>query len=197
MLGAALTAVTLTAIAFNPNWPPDRTDLPAEAFARPDAMPDDPEFAPGVDGCGGQHGLYGFVPDCASNVAEPRVGSAVDRAWVWTTGHPSVVIAPLGDGVDWSDADLVGRWALDPGEVPAPETSSVAVGHDVNGDGAFDVRDYTNATGTVAPTLDRVIDATLLARADRGDVNGNGLLDPQDILRIFSNGVDDDGDGYV
>lgn len=197
MLGAALTAVTLTAIAFNPNWPPDRTDLPAEAFARPDAMPDDPEFAPGADGCGGQHGLYGFVPDCASSVAEPRVGSAVDRAWVWTTGHPSVVIAPLGDGVDWSDADLVGRWALDPGEVPAPETSSVAVGHDVNGDGAFDVRDYTNATGTVAPTLDRVIDATLLARADRGDVNGNGLLDPQDILRIFSNGVDDDGDGYV
>ncbi len=197
MLGAALTAVTLTAIAFNPNWPPDRTDLPAEAFARADAMPDDPEFAPKSDGCGGQHGLYGFVPDCASGVAETRVGSAVDRAWAWTTGHPGVVIAPLGDGVDWNDVDLVGRWALDPGEVPAPQTSSVAVGHDVNGDGAFDVRDYTNATGTVAPTLDRVVDATLLSRADRGDVNGNGLLDPQDILRIFSNGVDDDGDGYV
>ncbi len=199
MLGSALTAVTLTAIAFNPNWPPARTDLPAEAFARVEAMPDDPAYAPRAtaDGCAGQHGLYGFVPECAAGVGEERVGASVDRAWAWTTGHPDVVVAPLADGVDWDDPDLVARWALDPGELPIPATSSVSASHDANGDGAFDVRDYTSATGTIAPTIDRVIDRTLLLREDLGDVNGNGLLDPQDLLRVFSDGVDDDDDGYV
>jgi hypothetical protein len=29
------------------------------------------------------------------------------------------------------------------------------------------------------------------------DANGNGLIDPQDLIMLFSNGVDDDGNGYV
>ena len=29
------------------------------------------------------------------------------------------------------------------------------------------------------------------------DVNGNGITDPQDLIMLFSNGVDDDGNGYV
>lgn len=199
VLGAALTAVTLTAITFNPSWPPARTDLPAEAFAREDAMPDDPAYRPRATatGCAGQHALYGFVPDCAAGVREDRVGTSVDRAWAWTIGHPDVIVAPLADGVDWDDPDLVARWYLDAGELPAPRTSTVSASHDANQDGVFSVLDYTSATGTIAPTVDRIVDLTLLAREDRGDVNGNGLLDPQDLSSVFANGIDDDDDGYV
>src|SRR5205085_2318551 len=47
-----------------------------------------------------------------------------------------------------------------------------------NGDGVFNVPDYD---GDPAVT----------------DVNGNGLTDPQDLIMLFSNGVDDDGNGYA
>src|SRR5262249_41820049 len=50
--------------------------------------------------------------------------------------------------------------------------------YDLNDDGVFDVTDYAN-------------DARV------SDANGNGLLDPQDLIRAFSNGTDDDGNGYV
>lgn len=204
-MSAALIGVALATVAFNPSWPPDDTNLSPDAFARPERMPDDPEYAPRVtvDGCVGQHELYGFVPDCVAFIddAERRrqigVGASVDRAWAWTIGRRSIVVAPLADGVDWNDADLVNKWYLDPGELPMPRTSTAALGYDANGDGVFNVQDYTSATGTITPTVDRVTDATLLARADRGDVNNNGMLDPGDLLKIFADGVDDDGDGYV
>lgn len=204
MNGALLVCAALA--AFNPSWPASDPDLPPQAFARSELMPDDPDYAPVDDGarCTGQHGLYGFVPNCAYAIApEERrlglgVGASVDRAWTYTTGRGDVAIAVLADGVDFSDPDLVSRWRLDPGELTPPATSSIASSqHDINGDGIFSVQDYTTATGTAAPTIDRVIDLRLIARADRGDTNGNGLLDPQDLIRIFSDGVDDDEDGYV
>ena len=199
-------AVLLALVAFNPAWPPTDSELPPESFSRPELMPDDPAYAPVDDGdrCAGQHGLYGFVPGCAYAISPDErrrgvgVGASVDRAWTYTTGRPDVAIAVLADGVDWDDPDLVNRWRLDPGELEAPRTSTVAGGeHDVNGDGVFNVQDFTSATGTSAPAIDRVLDVRLLARPDRGDTNGNGLLDPQDLIRIFSNGEDDDEDGYV
>ncbi|MEL7240545.1 MAG: S8 family serine peptidase, partial [Planctomycetota bacterium] len=141
----------------------------------------------------GQWGLFSFVPACA-NAAVDRTGAQVDRAWLWTTGRPDVIIAVANDGINPSDRDLITQWRLNARELQPPAGADV---HDVNGDGAFDVRDYTTATGTETPTIDRVFALDLLQRPDRGDANGNGLLDPQDILQIYADGRDDDGNGYI
>ena len=100
---------------------------------------------------------------------ETALGAQVDRAWLRTIGHPDVVIATLDDGHSADDRDLVTQWRLNAGELAPP---AGAVVHDANGDGAFDVRDYTTATGTQTPTLDRVSADDLVARDDRGDLNG-------------------------
>ena len=123
-------------------------------------------------------------------------GMSVDLAWQVTTGRPDVVLAVLDSGIRWDDTgamqDLRRKVHLNRGELPLPRD---AAGHtkpessaggaflnpdpyDLNDDGVFDVTDYANDA--------RVQDA-----------NGNGLLDPQDLIRAFSDGTDDDGNGYV
>src|SRR5207302_6910348 len=66
--------------------------------------------------------------------------------------------------------------------------------HDANGDGIFNVQDYTTTTGHDLPVFTAVCDTRVKAK---GDVNGNGLLDPQDLIATFSDGKDDDGNGYI
>ncbi|MGH8506355.1 MAG: hypothetical protein ACRETM_10390, partial [Stenotrophobium sp.] len=51
-------------------------------------------------------------------------------------------------------------------------------GYDCNGDGIFNIQDYAHDP--------RV-----------SDKNGNGILDPEDLILTFSDGVDDDHNGYV
>lgn len=187
----------------NPAWPSADPERPASAFAQPSLMPGDPDFAPRLEGdrCLGQLELFGFTPDCTPGVRDEEralgSGIAADRAWTLTTGHPAVIVALADDGVDLSHPDLVARFILNAGELSLPEVGVPTVRHDVNGDGAFNVLDYTSATGTISPSIDRVRDERLLMRPDRGDTNGNGVLDPQDILRVFADGRDDDRNGYA
>ena len=107
-------------------------------------------------------------------------GAAVDLAWGLSTGTPDVVIAVLDSGIQWRDAgdmaDLATKAFIDLGEAAPPCIGSTP-GGDCNGDGAFDIDDF-------APVADR---------------NGNGLADPEDLILdpAYSNGVDDDGDGYI
>lgn len=107
-------------------------------------------------------------------------GAAVDLAWGLSTGSPDIVIAVLDSGIDWRDAgdmaDLATKAAIDIGEAQPPCFGTTPSG-DCNGDGTFDIDDF-------APVTDR---------------NGNGLADPEDLILdpAYSNGVDDDGDGYV
>src|SRR5439155_26608694 len=49
---------------------------------------------------------------------------------------------------------------------------------DCNGDGVFNMPDYDGDPAVV-------------------DMNGNGITDPEGLIILFSNGVDDDGNGYV
>ncbi|MEL7367725.1 MAG: S8 family serine peptidase [Myxococcota bacterium] len=184
--------LVIALIGANPDWPARDTGLSAEDLSSPALWPDDPGYAPGPD-CRGQWGLFSFVPACAG-AAVDRTGAQVDRAWLWTTGRPDVIIAVANDGINPSERDLITQWRLNARELQPPAGADV---HDVNGDGAFDVRDYTTATGTETPTIDRVFALDLLQRPDRGDANGNGLLDPQDILQIYADGRDDDGNGYI
>jgi len=102
------------------------------------------------------------------------VGFSLDRAWQLTTGRDDVLIAVLDSGIRWTQPDLLEKLHLNGGELPLPEGSTE---HDSNGDGILTVSDYAHDS--------RV-----------GDRNGNGVLDPGDLIRAFSDCRDDDGNGY-
>jgi hypothetical protein len=110
-----------------------------------------------------------------SEVALGSIGMSLDSAWQHTLGRDDVVIAVLDSGILWDYKDLVRKLYLNPGELPFPEGASV---YDRNGDGVFNIDDYEGDS--------RV-----------GDRNGNGILDPGDLILAFSNCRDDDGNGYV
>jgi hypothetical protein len=112
-------------------------------------------------------------------------GASVDRAWQTTTGRPDVLIAVLDSGIRWAEPqpDLVNKFYLNAGELPGQGAPTRAT-YDRNGDGLFNIADYL-ANGT------DVQDSRV------SDQNGNGVIDPEDLIFIFSNGVDDDGNGYV
>jgi hypothetical protein len=119
---------------------------------------------------------------------------SVDLAWQVTTGRPDVVLAVLDSGIRWDDAgamaDLARKVRLNRGELPLPtdatgRTKPALPGpflnpdpYDLNDDGVFDVADYA-------------------ADARVADANGNGVLDPQDLIRAFSDHTDADANGYV
>lgn len=106
-------------------------------------------------------------------------GMWVDRAWRVTTGRPDVVIAVLDSGIEWDEPSLLRKHALNAAELPLPEGAET---HDANGDGVFNIDDYTADP--------RVVPADGVDRAD-------ALLDPSDLIAAFSDGVDQDGNGYV
>jgi hypothetical protein len=120
-------------------------------------------------------------------------GTGVNRAWEVSTGRPDVVIAVLDSGIRWEEggstlADLIEKHYLNRQELPLPQVGDAPAtanpgdtrfdGYDVNGDGIFNVLDYGDDPRT-------------------SDLNGNGVVDPEDLVRTFSDGVDDDGNGYV
>jgi hypothetical protein len=114
-------------------------------------------------------------------------GASVDRAWQTTTGRPDVLIAVLDSGIRWADnlPDVVNKFFLNRGELPVPEGSSNTTDPwDRNGDGVFNIADY-------------LADGTHAQDGRVSDQNGNGVIDPEDLIFTFSDGVDDDGDGYV
>lgn len=203
-MGAGACCLALVLLGQNPGWPSVDPDLSPEALMQPELMPGDPDFAPrqgGPRGCRGALALLSFTPTCAASLADEErskgTGIAADRAWLWTIGLPAISGAVAGTGVDLADPELIGRIRLSTGELPPPRVAGQAGAHDRNHDGAFTVLDFTAATGTTSPTIDLVIDETLLARADHGDKNGNGVLDAQDLIQIFADGIDEDANGFV
>jgi len=100
-------------------------------------------------------------------------GMSVDEAWKTTTGRPDVLVAILDSGIVY-DADTARKAALNAGELPLPQGSLV---YDANGDGVFNVQDYAGDPNVVD--------------------DGNGILDPRDLILSFSDAADDDGNGYV
>jgi hypothetical protein len=152
--------------------------------AFPQDPPDDPEYdraEPAENpGCAQksvnseQHYLYDFMPGCAPNATDPEdaSGMSVNAAWQdFTTGNGRTVIAYIEGGINWhntEDADeLANKVFLNRGELPAP-TTPVA-------NGTLNAEDYS----------------------DTDDENGNGLVDPEDIIVRYSDGADDDHNGYT
>ncbi|MBA2282009.1 MAG: S8 family serine peptidase, partial [Acidimicrobiia bacterium] len=158
--------------------------------------PDDPAFdcaepddEDAVDPCGAvwdeQFNLFGFAPSSTRLTATYRdvarfgqgqvSGVGADQAWKVTTGRADATVAVTDTGIRWENADIATKVRLNEGELPLPMGAST---HDVNGDGAVTVADYAGDPRVV-------------------ETNDNGAIDPQDILRTFSDGTDGDANGYV
>lgn len=118
-------------------------------------------------------------------------GQAADMAWLLSTGDPRVTVAVLDSGIRWGERTLLTKHYLNAEELRAcpppgadPDAVDAEAEFDVNGDGVFNIRDYDEADWLT-------------------DVNLNGLRDPQDLIwghngeNPCSDGIDDDGNGYV
>jgi hypothetical protein len=152
----------------------------------PDTAPNDPDYdrwERGIDSSSfydEQWNLYSFTPR-GVRLTRQASGISADLAWKISTGRRDVVVAILDSGIRWHERELVNQFYLNRGELPEPQDAS---GHstpgvyDLNGDGVFNIQDYA---------------------ADRRfwDFNGNGILDPGDLIALASDGVDGDGNGYV
>ena len=133
--------------------------------------------------------LIHYVTDAnKSSVREAELelgsGIAVDLAWQKTVGSWDVTVAILDSGIEWDEYNLANKVRLNTGELPLPqdELGVEADTHDFDGNGLVNVLDYAQD-----PRID--IQA---GRADAG-----WLLDPSDLIAVFSDGTDDDGNGYA
>src|SRR4051794_9182010 len=171
-------------------WPPPADDSAVD-YSDPVNWPNDPSF-------GGAWNYWSFVPQmwrAQVDAVTKKLGTGmhIDRAWSRTTGDPRVIVAVTDSGIFWNEGELTNRLFLNRGELPAPMGCPGADGvqYDLNGDGRFNVQDYTTAA------LHEVAPAAKICDPRVTDKNGNGILDPQDLIQTFSDGKDDDGNGYV
>jgi hypothetical protein len=154
----------------------------------PQSAPNDPEYAPAEGSPSNcltnsvnddQHYLFSFMPQCAPAAHDPEnaSGMSVDQAWKqYSPGRGDVVIAYIEGGINWhaSDAaDLANKVYLNPRELPPPTTPQI--GAQKCPPNTLCAADYS----------------------DTPDYNHNGLVDPEDIIKRFANGRDNDHNGFV
>ncbi|MCK6509966.1 FG-GAP-like repeat-containing protein [Myxococcota bacterium] len=135
----------------------------------------------------GYWNYWSFVPEEWTKTPgfreeEKQLGTGIhaDRAWQLTTGDARVLIAVTDSGVYWDNKDLVNKYYLNTGELPKPQDKDGKEypTHDANGDGVVNMLDYADDPRVT-------------------DKNGNGIKDPGDLIKTFSNGKDDDNNGYI
>ena len=114
-------------------------------------------------------------------------GMSVDKAWSITTGRTDVIIAVMDSGIEWGQGELLNKHYLNAGELPFPQNADGEDSgtYDLNGDGVHNMEDWIDDP-RVAP------DAT-----DYPDLHAHHMKDPGDLIATFSDGVDDDGNGYI
>jgi MYXO-CTERM domain-containing protein len=198
----ALIALGVVAMPLVPGdaqagWPPPKEATPKE-LADPANWPNDPGYAYS-DKSDGQWNLYSFIPSVSSpRPEETASGMSVDMAWRLSTGHDSVRIVVTDSGIEWDNDDLIEKAWLNDKELanhkPQHADGSACAGEgalagfDCNGDGILTVSDYAESP-TLTPAAS---DGHPL-----GDKNNNGKLDAGDLILNFSDGIDDDANGYV
>ncbi len=193
--------------------PPTDTDPRANTPNDPDfdkAEPDDPDKAVACPsgGCGvfdEQHRLFGFAPNGTKTTAlyhdpsrpdrlnQPQIsGVSADLAWKLSIGEQTTDIAICDTGIQWDREELRRRVRLNTGELPVPcgptagQKGRPLAEYDCDGDGIFTAEDY----GAAAQPQFQV-------RPDEGPHGDPTKLDAEDVLVHFSDGVDDDGNGFV
>lgn len=165
-----------------PASPAPGAPVPRAGNGFPQGPPNDPGYDCAEEdpfGCtifDEQWNLFSFTPKSTPLAAEEGAsGISADLAWRKTIGRPDVTLAVLDSGIKWDERDLRVKMYLNTGELPVPLGCAA---HDCNGDGAANVQDYDADP--------RVTDA-----------NANGQRDAGDLIRVFSDGVDQDGNAYV
>jgi hypothetical protein len=110
-------------------------------------------------------------------------GVSADRAWKLSAGRSDVQVQINDTGIRWENEGLRAKVYLNRAELPKPQKAGgAACDYDCNGDGAFNVDDYS-ADARVKQT----------AGVDTADK----ILDGSDLIHTFSDGKDDDGNGYA
>ena len=156
-------------------------------------LPAYPDCGPDLVGCPsdgvGNWTYWGHTPaELAPHVRPEEVpygiGNAVLPAFRHGTGRWDRIVAIADSGIDWRESDLRFKVHLNAAELPLPQFAdgSTAATHDLDGNGLVNLRDYAQDP-RVQP------DAGVPRTAD--------LLDPSDLIHTFSDGVDDDGNGYL
>jgi hypothetical protein len=191
-------------------WPPKATD----DLTNPANWPNDPDYK--------DRWNYfswlpkqnpGTLPYTPADLKLGASGMSIDKAWTYTIGRPDTVIAEIDCGIEWESDDLVNKAWLNAHELAAghrPLDKNGALcggagaldGYDCDGDGVFTVADYRDDP-RIAPV---VTGDKCFADGERtkpgpdrilGDLNRNCILDPGDLIELFSDGKDDDANGYV
>ena len=194
--------------------------LAGTAFAAfPQDPPNDPNYDPAERGgqstClstsvnSEQHYLYSNMPRCTPGATDPESSSGMfvgpnahspageHSAWRdFTAGNPETRIAYIEGGINWHNAtaarELTNRIFINKGELPIPkhdrttplvdgvDCSTYQDAYDANGDGTFNARDYACDS-----------------RVSLVSAPETGVLNAEDLIAAFSNGADDDQNGYV
>ena len=153
------------------------------------------------------HEAAGSPDRPANDPANAQIaGVRADSAWKYSTGDPETVVAILDTGIEWDNPELINKVHLRRAELPKPEqdqttgqsqlgvnvdcatyTGTGLGGYDLNGDEAFNVKDYA-------------CDGEL--KTNDGDTESDFVLDASDLIATFSDGDDgrgggNDGNGYV
>jgi len=191
------------------SWPP----APGADLTNPANWPSDPDYASRWD-------YFSFLPKQAAGApaylsADQKLGASgmsIDRAWESSVGSAAVRIAIADSGILWETPDLIHQAWLNPAELSGahlPQTkrglpcggAGPLAGYDCDGDGVFSVADYADdpRLSVVLPDDSCTDPATGVPTHGRlsGDVNHNCVLDAGDLIELFSDGVDDDANGYT
>jgi hypothetical protein len=219
LTGVSLSCVLLTDA--RADWPAAGQPLtitstgpsPGADLTNPANWPNDPDYS-------GYWNFWSFLPMqgpgappyLSADVALNASGMSIDKAWESTIGLPDVKIAIIDSGIEWEQPDLINKVWLNAGELTGtaqPRTSGGAAcggtgalaGYDCDGDGIFTMRDYAED-----PRMTPIVPGDMCLNPDTGmpvsdrmmgDVNHNCILDPGDLIELYSNGVDEDANGYT
>ncbi|MSP56482.1 MAG: hypothetical protein EXR69_12905 [Myxococcales bacterium] len=137
----------------------------------------------------GEWQMLSYVPVGARESVRPAElaigsGNGQDRAFRVTTGRFDVILAVIDSGIDWEDSEYQSKIVIETGELPLPLYSdgTESVVYDLNADGMVNIQDYAE-------------DPRVSIEAGRDEADGQ--LDASDLIYTFSDGVDDDADGYI
>ena len=186
---------------------------PAPTNPQRQDTPNDPDYDQSEPDSGGpgnlydeRYDLFGFPSALTAGTAtyndpadparngKPQIsGFNAAGAWKATRGDPEVAVAVLDTGINWDACGLRDKIDLNEGELAGdkrPQTSAAGGyadvtpdnlgGRDVNKNGAFDVDDYANDP-----------------RVGEQFTKCDGKTTAKDLIDEFSDGTDDDGNGYV
>lgn len=133
--------------------------------------------------------MISWIPAGSRDTVRPEElelgsGNRVDRALRVTAGRWDVLLSMADSGLDWADGAYSNKIFVNVGELPLPqdETGAEAADYDLDANGLVNVQDWASD-----PRVG------VAAGRDMAD----GLLDASDLVYAFSDGVDDDGNGFV